>query len=81
MAFTSMTEKVYNIKVVPNSKTTKIVEETEFFLKIKLTAPPEKGKANKQLINFLSKYFKTSKNNIQILAGELARVKIVKINY
>lgn len=76
-----MPSKTFNIKVVPNSKITKIVEETEFFLKIKLTAPPEKGKANKQLINFLSKYFKTSKNNIQILAGELARVKIVKINY
>ncbi len=74
-----MGEKIYNIKVVPGAKENKIVEESDNFLKIKLTALPEKGKANKQLVDFLSQHFKLPKNNIQILAGQTARVKIVKL--
>lgn len=70
----------YNIKVIPKSSRTEIIEQKNDYLKIKLKAIPEKGKANTELIKFLSKYFKTSKSNIQIIKGETGRNKIVKIN-
>ena len=74
-----MSEKIYTIKVIPNSSLNKIVEIKDNFLKIKIAAQPEKGKANRALIDFLSQEFRISKNKIQILAGEMSRVKIVKI--
>jgi uncharacterized protein len=74
-----MKEKIYSIKVIPNSKINKIVEEKNDFLKIKLTEPAHEGKANKSLINFLSKEFKIAKNKITIISGKKSRDKKIKI--
>ena len=74
-----MSEKLYRIRVIPNSKVNKIIEQADDFLKIKLTAPAHEGKANKALIEFLSREFKTPKNKIQILSGLKNRDKKIKI--
>ena len=68
-----------NIKVIPKSSKTEMIEEKDNFLKIKLKAVPEKGKANVELIKFLAKHFKTPKSNINIIKGETRRNKIVEI--
>jgi len=70
-----MAEKIIKVKVVPNSKLNKIVEQKEDFYKIKLTAQAHEGKANKALIAFLSQTFKIPKNKIQIISGEKTREK------
>jgi len=44
-------------------------------IKIRITAPPVDGKANKHLIKFLAKVFKVPKGNITIKSGESARNK------
>lgn len=49
-------------------------------LKIALTAPPVDGKANKELLRFMAKYFKLPKGGIQIAAGESSRSKSILIN-
>ena len=69
----------YAIKVIPKSSQTEIIEKKDDFLKIKLKAVPEKGKANAELIKFLAKYFKTAKSNINIIKGKTGRNKIVDI--
>jgi len=74
-----MKEKIINIKVIPKAKKQKIIEEKNR-LKVYLKSPPENGKANEELINVLSKYFETSKENIQIVKGKFSRNKIIKIN-
>ena len=48
-------------------------------IKIALTAPPVDGKANKELLKFLAKYFKLPKSSIQIIAGESSRNKTILI--
>lgn len=48
-------------------------------LKIKLTAPPVEGKANKALIKFLSKHYKTPQTKIKIVSGLTSKNKIVEI--
>ena len=63
-----------NIKIVPNSSKNEIVLEEEF-VKIKITAQPIEGKANKALIEFLSKKFKIPKTNIEIVKGETTKEK------
>lgn len=74
-----MPEKIYSVKVIPNSKIDKIVAESAASLKIKLTAPAHEGKANKALSEFLSQYFKIAKNKISIISGEKKREKKIKI--
>lgn len=67
---------IVNIKISPNSKKNEIVREEEY-TKIKITAQPIDGKANKALIEFLSKNFKIPKTSIKILKGETSKEKTV----
>jgi uncharacterized protein len=72
----------YRIKVIPKSPRSELVEimgdET---LKIRIAAPPEKGKANKELIKFLSTHFNVSKDSISIVTGKSDPIKLIKIKY
>lgn len=63
-----------NIKIVPNSSKNDIILEDEF-VKVKITAQPIEGKANKALIEFLSKRFKIPKTSIEIVKGETNKEK------
>ena len=67
---------IIKIKIVPNSSKNDIILE-EGFVKIKVTAQPIENKANKALIEFLSKTFKIPKTSIQILKGETSKEKTV----
>lgn len=69
-----------NINVIPRSSETKIVEQNDNFLKIKIKSAPEKGKANDELIKFLAKHFKISKSKVNIIKGKTSRNKIVEIS-
>ncbi len=48
-------------------------------LKARVTAVPEKGKANKALVALLSKTLKIPKTAITVVSGETARQKILRI--
>ncbi|KKP38098.1 MAG: hypothetical protein UR28_C0022G0020 [Candidatus Peregrinibacteria bacterium GW2011_GWF2_33_10] len=84
------------IKVIPKSNKTEFVDvlfpfchsreggnlnsHKEVIFKIRLKAVPEKGKANKELIKFLSKELHISKSNISIISGETDTLKLIKIS-
>lgn len=65
---------IIKVKIVPNSSKNDIVLEEEF-IKVKVTAQPIENKANKALIEFLSKTFKIPKTSIEILKGETSKEK------
>lgn len=48
-------------------------------LKIRISAPPVDGKANRHLIDFLAETFKVPKRDVLLLAGENGRDKRFKI--
>ncbi len=48
-------------------------------LKISLASPPVDGKANSELIKFLSKNLGTSKSSIDIISGLQSRQKNVRV--
>ena len=48
-------------------------------LKARVTAVPEKGKANKALVALLSKSLKVPKSSISVVSGETSRQKILRI--
>lgn len=46
---------------------------------IGITSEPQKGKANKELIEKISKYFDVPKSNVRIGSGEKSRKKLVEV--
>ncbi len=48
-------------------------------LAIKVTAPPDKGKANKAVIAVLAKAFRLPKSAFALLSGETSRHKVVSV--
>jgi len=71
---------IFTIYLQPKASRDQIQGWHDGELKIAITAPPIDGKANAHLIKFLSKQFKTSKSNIEIIAGKLSRHKKVCIH-
>ncbi len=69
---------ILKLKIVPNSSKNEIIK-TEEGLKVKITAQPIEGKANKALIDFLSKTFKISKSSFEIIKGETSKEKTILI--
>jgi uncharacterized protein (TIGR00251 family) len=63
------------ILVKPNANKSEILERGDGFLKVAVAAPPDKNKANKELIRFLSKEFKTK---VRIKSGLASKEKIVE---
>jgi uncharacterized protein (TIGR00251 family) len=55
------------------------VEVNNDEITIGITAKPEKGEANKEIIKKLAKYFDVSKSKVKIIAGEKSRKKLVEI--
>lgn len=68
-----------HIHVIPNAKKKEVVVRGKDSYRVKLISPPEKGKANKELVEILAEYFNTKKSNIKIIKGEFGREKVVEI--
>lgn len=64
------------VKVFPSSPKTEIKSLENGLVKINLKAPPEKGKANQELIKFFKKEFNL---NVRIKSGQTSREKILEI--
>ncbi len=69
-----------NLKISPNASKNEIIKTDEGLLKIKITARPVDGKANKALIEFLSKSLKVPKTSIEILKGHTGKEKTLLIH-
>lgn len=54
--------------------------EDDTRLGVKVTAPPDKGKANAAIIKLLSKALGLPKSSISIIAGETSRLKTLAIS-
>lgn len=51
----------------------------ETYLKARVTAVPEKGKANKALIELLAKRLGIAKSTLSVISGDTSRQKILRI--
>lgn len=69
---------ILTLRISPNASKNEIIKENEG-IKVKITAQPIDGKANKALIEFLSKQFKIPKSYFEIIRGETAKDKTILI--
>jgi uncharacterized protein len=68
------------VKVIPKSSRNEVVGLLDNgSLKLKITAAPEKGKANAAICEFLAAEFDVPKRNVQIIRGETASTKQIVI--
>jgi len=63
------------VRAQPGARKNEIRGEQDGMLKVSVTQPPEKGKANKALIALLSKSLSLRKSQIELLAGETSPQK------
>ncbi len=68
-----------HVYLQPRASADQIVGIHADCLKIRLTAPPLEGRANKQLIKFLAQQFNVTLKQVTIIQGEQNRKKWVKI--
>ena len=66
------------IRISPNSAKNQITFDGEI-IKIKVTAQPIEGKANKAVIEYLSKQIKVPKTSIEIVKGDTSKEKTLFI--
>ena len=80
MNFSEITMKE-NIKflIKPNSAKNSIIGFLGDMIKVKICAPPEKGKANKELLEYLSTILKIPKIDIDIIHGRYSNIKEIQI--
>lgn len=75
----SVTPALLTVKVVPGSSRTQVAGTLDGMVKIKIAAPPEKGKANDCLIDYLSDILGCRKKDIHLVRGQSHPVKQLEI--
>jgi len=71
---------IFAVKAVPGSSRTAICGLLDEMVKIKVSAAPEKGKANKCLLDFLAKQLGVKRNAVKIVSGKSSPVKGVQVS-
>ena len=71
---------VFGVKVSAGSSRKTISGLLDGKLKVKITAAPERGKANQALIHFLAQKLDIKKNNITIISGHTSPFKTIQVS-
>jgi len=68
------------LKVIPGAASSSIAGRLGDELKVRVSAPPKKGKANQAVIDLLATALRISPSDIKVITGENSQHKIVEIN-
>jgi uncharacterized protein (TIGR00251 family) len=67
------------VHVIPNVSQTGILLEHDGGITMRVNAPPVKGKANREIVKWLSKKLGTPSSRIRIVAGLTSSLKVIAI--
>lgn len=68
------------LHVVPGARKTEVAGLHGDRLKIKVAAPPEKGRANEVLLEFLARSLKVPRQVVHLTSGATSRAKVVAVH-
>ena len=68
------------LHVVPGSRKTAVAGLHGDRLKVKVAAPPEKGRANEELLEFLAQVLQVPRRVVQLTSGAASRAKVVAVH-
>jgi uncharacterized protein (TIGR00251 family) len=66
------------VKVFPKSSRERLVEKNGL-IKAYVKAAPDKGKANKALVDLIAREYNVKKNRVTIISGQTGRNKVVEV--
>ena len=69
-----------SLRVQPGASKNEVLGLANSIWKIRIAAPPVEGKANKELIEYLSEILDIAKSRIRVVKGEKGRDKVVSIS-
>ena len=72
-------EAVLKVKVTPGASCNEVKAWQSDRLRVRVNAPPEKGKANKELRRFLAKTLGIAFGQVSVRSGETSRNKTLVI--
>jgi uncharacterized protein (TIGR00251 family) len=70
---------VFEVRVAPRASRSRVIGVQDGALKVALTAPPVDGAANEALRKLLAKTLGVSKSDVEIVRGDLARIKLLRV--
>ena len=70
---------ILRLRVQPKASKDELAEIMENARKLRITAPPVDGKANKHIVALIAKMCKVAKSDVKIVCGELGRSKTVAV--
>ena len=69
------------MRVIPKSSRTELAGYLpDGTWKVKIAAPPEKGKANRALCEFVAEKLGVPKTRVKIVSGETSRLKRIQVS-
>ena len=69
------------VKVIPRSSKSEIAGRMDDgTLRVRIAAPPEKGRANAELCAFLARHFNVASSRVSVVSGHTAAIKLVRID-
>ncbi len=69
----------FPVRVVPRAKKNEIVGVEGGVLRVRIAAPPVRGKANEVLVEFLAQALGVRKRQVEIIRGQRARNKTIRV--
>ena len=68
------------LHVVPGARKTAVAGLHGDRLKVKVAAPPEKGRANEELLEFLTRLLQVPRRVVHLASGATSRTKVVAVH-
>ena len=68
------------VKVVPGARRTEIVGRYDEGVKVRVSAPPENGKANRVLVEVLARQLGVREDAVRVVRGQTSPQKVLEID-
>ena len=73
-------EAILAVRVTPGAKRNAVTAFKEGVWNIKIAAPPVEGRANEELVAFLSKKLDIRRSSLNVIKGQSSRNKLVSVS-
>jgi uncharacterized protein (TIGR00251 family) len=70
---------ILRVRVTPRASKSEVTGYRDGTLRVRLTAPPVEGKANRELLKLLADWLGVRKGDLGIVSGEKTRDKAIEI--
>ena len=69
----------FHVRVVPGASKNEVAVHTSGVWKVRLTAPPVEGRANRALVEYLAHKLDINRSQVKLLKGDSSRNKVLAV--